>query len=95
MGDLLIRDLPAFAKSDIAAAAKQAGHSISEEAKLRLIQSVVDRKASARKPQSAYDAIRSAFLAEGAILTEEEHSEFMRAVDEMRKDLGRPAPDFE
>jgi hypothetical protein len=95
MGDLLIRDFPAFAKSRIAAAAKEAGHSVSEEAKLRLVQSVVDGETGARKSKSAYDVIRGAVLEHDAILTDEEHAEFMRAVDEMRKDRGRPAPDFE
>ena len=95
MSDLLIRDFPNFAKSRIAAAAKEAGRSISEEAKLRLIQSVVDDGTGVRKPKSAYDVIRGAFLEQDAILTEEEHTKFMRAVDEMRKDMGRPAPDFE
>jgi len=95
MSDLLIRDFPAFVKSRIALAAKEAGHSISEEAKLRLVQSVVDNETGARKPKSAYDVIRGAFLLHDAILSDEEHAEFMRAVDEMRKDMGRPAPDFE
>jgi plasmid stability protein len=95
MGDLLIRDFPAFVKNRIAAAAKEAGHSISEEAKLRLVQSVVDDETGTRKPKSAYDEIRGAFLEHDAILSDEEHSEFMRAVDEMRKDMGSPAPDFE
>ena len=95
MSDLLIRDFPSFAKSRIAAAAKEAGHSISEEAKLRLVQSVVGNESSMRKSKNAYDDIRSAFLEQDAILTEEEHADFTRAVDEMRKDMGRPAPDFE
>lgn len=95
MGDLLIRDFPAFVKGRIAEAAKEAGRSVSEEAKLRLVQSVVDDESGTRRPKNAYDEIRGAFLKHDAILTEEEHAEFMRAVDEMRKDIGRPAPDFE
>jgi antitoxin FitA len=95
MGDLLIRDFPTFVKGRIAEAAKEAGHSISEEAKLRLVQSVVDDETGVRTRKSAYDVIRGAFLEHDAILTEEEHAEFMRAVDEMRKDPGRPVPDFE
>lgn len=95
MGDLLIRDFPNFVKQRIAEAAKQSGRSISEEAKLRLVQSVVDDETGARKPKSAYDELRGFFLQHDAILTDEEHAEMMRAIDEMRKDMGRPMPELE
>lgn len=95
MGDLLIRDFPAFVKERIAEAAKQGGRSLSEEAKLRLVQSVVDDEKGDREPRSAYDELRGFFLRHDAILTEEEHAEMTRTMDEVRKDMGRPVPDFE
>jgi antitoxin FitA len=95
VGDLLIRDFPSFVKERIAEAAKQGGRSLSEEAKLRLVQSVVDDETGARKAKSAYDELRGAFLRNDAILTDEEHAEMMRAIEEMRKQPARPLPDFE
>lgn len=95
MDDLLISDLPTFVKGRIAAAADEAGHSIAEEARRRLVQSVVDEGTGARSPENAYDVLRGIFLAHDAILSDEEHAEFMQAVDGMRNDAGRPVPDFE
>jgi hypothetical protein len=95
MGDLLIRNIPTFVKGRLTDAAKQGGRSISEEAKLRLVQSVVDDETGTRRPKSAYDELRGFFLRHDAILTDEEHAEMMEAIDEMRKDMGRPVPEFE
>ena len=95
MGDLLIRNFPSFVKERIAEAAKQGGRSISEEAKLRLVQSVVDDETGVQKPKTAYDELRGFFLEQDAIMTDEEHTEFMRAVDDLRRDEDRPLPDWE
>jgi antitoxin FitA len=94
MGDLLIKNFPSFVESRIVEAAKQRGRSTSEEAKLRLVQSVVDDETGVRRPKSAYDELRGALLAADAILSDEEHAEFIKAVDELRKDMGRAPPDL-
>ncbi|MGE0279870.1 MAG: plasmid stabilization protein [Rhizobiaceae bacterium] len=95
MSDLLIRDFPSFAKSRIADAAKQNGTSISTEAKRRLIQTLVEDETGTRRTMSAWDELRAAFFEADAILTDEEHEDFMKAIEEGRRDMGRPAPDFE
>jgi hypothetical protein len=95
MGDILIRDFPSFVKQRIAEAAKESGWSVSEEAKRRLVQSVVDDEKGVSKPKSAYDELRGAVLRHDAILTDEEHAEMMKSIEEMRKDMGRPVPEFE
>ncbi len=95
MSDLLIRDFPSFVKQRIADAAKQSGRSLSEEAKRRLVQSVVDDEKEGREPPSAYDELRGYFLRHDAILSDEEHAEMMRSIDEARKLPARPVPDFE
>ena len=95
MGDLLIRNFPSFVKERIAEAARQSGRSLSEEAKLRLVQSVVDDEKPDREPRNAYDEIRGFFLQHDAILSDEEHAEMKRAIEAMRKAPGRPVPEFE
>ena len=95
MGDMLIRNFPALVKERIAEAAKRSGRSISEEAKRRLVQSVVDDEKGASKPLSAYDELRGAFLAHDVLLTDAEHAGMMEAIDELRKRPARPLLDFE
>jgi len=96
MGDLLIRNMPDALKAGLAKKAEQNGRSLSEEAKARLRQSLLDDADTAIRPKrNAYDALRSIFVEEDALLSDEEHAEFMRAIEESRKDIGRPVPDFE
>lgn len=95
MGDLLIRDFPSFVKQRIADAARQSGRSLSEEAKRRLVQSVIDDGKEEREPPNAYDELRGYFVRHDALLTDEEHVEMMRFIDEVRRLPARPLPEFE
>ena len=95
MGDLLVRGIPDAVKTNLAERAKQGGRSLSDEVKLRLVQSLVDDERNPRRYDNAYDAIRRAFVEANAIMSDEEHAEFMRGIEEVRKDMGRPLPDFE
>lgn len=95
MGDLLVRGLSDSVKASLADKAKQGGRSLSEEAKLRLVQSLVDDEQNPRRYENAFSALRRAFIEADAILSNAEHEDFMRAIEEVRKDMGRPAPDFE
>jgi hypothetical protein len=75
-------------------AVRRKGHSISDEVKLRLAPTVAEQDAgTALEKRSAWDEIRGA-LGDN-LMTDEEHAEFMRVVEETRKDFGRPPPDFE
>jgi hypothetical protein len=47
------------------------------------------------KDRGAYDSIRRVFVEAGALMTDDEHTEFMRAIMKGRKAVGRPAPEFE
>ena len=94
MGDLLIRNISSDLKSTLAQKAAQSGRSLSEEAKIRLRRSL-ESEEGPLDTRNAWDVLRGAFVDADALLTEEEHEEFMRAVEEGRKDMGRPAPDFE
>lgn len=95
MGDLLIRDIPEAVRSRLAIKAKQGGRSLSDEVKVRLVQSLAQDEKSLDKYENAYEAIRSVFVEHDALMTEKEHAEFMRVIEEGRKDMGRPVPDFE
>lgn len=93
MGDLLIRNIPEALKADLATRAAKSGRSLSEEAKSLLRQSLDERYE--RKPeQNAYDMIRSAFVEADALMSDEEHRDFLSAIEEGRQDMGRPVPDF-
>jgi antitoxin FitA len=96
MGDLLIRNIPDALKADLTKRAELNGRSLSEEAKARLRKSLLDDADTTVRPKrNAYDALRSIFVEEDALLSDEEHAEFMRAIEEGRRDTGRPVPDFE
>lgn len=89
MGDLLIRDIPDALKTKLSSAASKSGRSLSEEAKIRLRQSLdveVEREAP---PMNAFDMIRSAFLEAGG-----GDGEFAAIMDEIeaesKRDFGRP-----
>ena len=95
MSDLLVRDLPDAVKANLADKAKHGGRSLSDEVKLRLVQSLVDDEQHPKRYDNAFNAIRRAFIENDALMTDEEHAEFMRGIEEGRKDMGRPPPDFE
>jgi plasmid stability protein len=95
MGDLLIRNISDALKRDIAAAADRTGRSLSDEAKELLRKGLIAEKDF--KPMeelNAYDALRAAVA--DCLMTDEEHDEFMAAIEESRKnDLARPGFEFE
>jgi antitoxin FitA len=96
MSDLLIRDLPAAMKADLEQKARQNGRSLSEEAKAQIGRSLaIEDAPPERKYSNAYEAIRSAFVENDALMSDEEHAEFMRAIQDGRRDLGRPPPELE
>ncbi len=95
MGDMLIRNIPDAVKNGLAEKARQSGRSLSDEANLRLARSLAEDEQQPRKFENAYEMIRSAFVEADALMTEEEHAEFMRGIEEGRRDMGRPVPDFE
>ena len=95
MGDMLIRGIPEPLKREIARAAKQDGKSLSAKAIELLHKGMVakeDVKPAAE--QSAWDALRAVFVAEGAI--DDEYSKIMEELEaERKRDFGRPIEDFE
>jgi antitoxin FitA len=94
MGNLLVRDISPALKADLSEAARRKGHSMSEEVKLRLAPSGAKSEVGrAPEQRSAWDEIRAA-LGDN-LMTDEEHADFMRVIEETRKDFGRPPPDFE
>ena len=95
MSDLLVRGVPDAVKTSLAEKAKQGGRSLSDEVKLRLVQSLVDDEVNPRRYDNAYSAIRRIFIEQDALMSAEEHAEFTRAIEEIRKDTTPPVPDFE
>jgi len=95
MGDMLIRGIPEPLKREIARAAKEDGKSLSAKAIELLHKGMVseeDVKPGAE--QSAWDALRSVFVAEGAV--GDEFSKIMEEIEaERKRDFGRPVEDFE
>ena len=92
MGDLLIRDVPDDLKANLAAAARKAGHSLDEEAKLRLRSSMTESSASR---MSGSDFIKSiqALLEDIPMDEREAFSDIMDDIEAGRKrDAGRPSP---
>lgn len=94
MGDLLIRNIPDDLRRGLAKAADVSGLSLSDMAKrvmttgLRAIEPEI-----AAKPRSAWESMREA-LGDN-LLTDEEHEEFMRIIEEGRRHPDRPPPEFE
>lgn len=95
MGDLLIRNIPEAVKESLADKARQGGRSLSDEVTLRLVQSLAEEKEAPAETRNAYEVLRSIFHDNNALMPEEDHAEFMQAVEEMRKDKGRPVSDLE
>jgi plasmid stability protein len=94
MTDLLIRDIPADMKKKIAASAKSAGRSLSDEAKRLILAGLRHEAAKAGAPKDPAKALRAIFHGEN-----EDDEEFARIMDEIeaerKRDFGRPPPDFE
>lgn len=95
MGDLLIRNIPETIKESLADRARQGGRSLSDEVTLRLVRSLAEDGQAPAETRNAYEMLRSVFEDNDALMSDEDHAEFMQAVEDMRKDMGRPVPDFE
>jgi antitoxin FitA len=95
MGDLLIRDVSDAIKNGLADKARQGGRSLSDEVKLRLSKSLAEDEVGPEGRRNAYEVLRGVFVDADALMTDEEHAEFMRAIEEGRRDFGRPVPDME
>ncbi|TPI43600.1 plasmid stabilization protein [Mesorhizobium sp. B2-9-1] len=95
MGDMLIRGIPEPLKHEIEQAARRGGHSLSSKAIDLLRKGIVaEKEAKPERGVSAWDAIRSAFVAENA--TDETFAEIMDEIEaERKRDFGRPVEDFE
>ncbi|MBB6410015.1 plasmid stabilization protein [Mesorhizobium sangaii] len=95
MGDMLIRDIPEPLKREIEQAARKGGQSLSGKAIDLLRKGMVAEREGVSVPGlSAWDAIRSAFVAEDAI--GDEFSAIMDDIEADRKrDFGRRVEDFE
>ncbi|MGV3550498.1 FitA-like ribbon-helix-helix domain-containing protein [Rhizobium sp.] len=97
MGDLLIRDVPDDLKDNLAAAARKAGRSVDEEARLRLrVSANGDGAPEARQaPMSGAEFVRSiqALVADIPLEEREAFSAIMDDIEAGRKrDAGRPSP---
>ncbi|MDB5555513.1 MAG: plasmid stabilization protein [Rhizobium sp.] len=90
MGDLLIRDVPDSLKRDLSEAARKAGRSLSDEAKLRLTQDVNAQEAPKMSGADFVAGIQALF----ADIPYEEREEFAKIMDEVearrKTDFGRP-----
>jgi hypothetical protein len=95
MGDMLIRGIPEPLKREIEQAARKGGQSLSGKAIDLLRKGIVaEKEARPEQRVSAWDAIRSAFVAENA--TDEAFAEIMDEIEaERKRDFGRPIEDFE
>ncbi|MEQ8400975.1 MAG: hypothetical protein RIB53_02925 [Roseitalea porphyridii] len=93
MADIVIRNVPEHVRAALEARARQSGRCLSDEAKALLDDVIEAGRARQAGELNAFDALREAF--EGAFMTDEEHADFMQAIEEMRREGGRPVPDFE
>jgi len=95
MGDMLIRGIPDPLKREIEQAARKGGQSLSGKAIDLLRKGIVaEKEAKQERGISAWDAIRSTFVAENA--TDEMFAEIMDEIEaERKRDFGRPVEDFE
>ncbi len=94
MGDLLIRNISDDLRSALKARAVAGGRSQSEEAKA-MLEGVVKAEAQrSEKPfVSAWEALADIRRDYG--VTDEEHAEFMKIIQEGRKVPDRPPPFFD
>ncbi len=91
MGDMLIRGIPEALKSEIEAAARQHGQSLSDEAINLLRKGIVSEKQAGSLPEnSAWDIIRADFEIHGAV--DDQFAQVLEEVEEERKRyFGRPS----
>jgi len=90
VGDLLIRDVPDGLKRDLSEAARRAGRSLSDEAKLRLTQKTMAPEATKTSGAEFVAGIQALF----ADIPDKEREEFAKIMDEIearrKTDFGRP-----
>ncbi|SCB31746.1 hypothetical protein GA0061100_108200 [Rhizobium hainanense] len=96
MSDLLIRDISEPMKQDIAERAKQAGRSLSDEAKELLRKALVAENSETENSRlSAWDLLRP-ILYDGDDVAATEYARIMDEIEvERKKDFGRSVEDFE
>lgn len=89
MSDLIIHGVPESLRLQLNDVARASGRSPSEEAIAMLAEALAKRpaKTDAAKPGNAWDMLRAA-IGDENMLTDEEHADFMRAIED-----GRRAPD--
>ena len=89
MSDLIIHDVPESLVTQLDDLARESGRSPSEEAIAMLAEALAKRPSNIEtaNPGNAWDVLRAA-IGEENLLTEEEHAEFMQAIEE-----GRRTPD--
>ena len=95
MSDLIIHDVPESLVSQLSDVARASGRSPSEEAIAMLNEALSKQQAkiSAAKPGNAWEFFRAA-IGEDNLMTEEEHAEFMQAIEEGRHGPDRLTPNF-
>jgi plasmid stability protein len=90
VGDLLIRNVPEDLKRELTEAARQAGSSLSDEAKRRLRHSAPEETSVPQTGAEFLQSIQALF----ADIPDEEREEFAKIMDEIeeerKKDFGRP-----
>jgi len=82
MGDFVIRDIPDDLKQDIADLARQSGRSLSDAAKQLLQKGLVSREEELSS--DSYAEYRREFA--DALLTDDEHTEMMSAIDAWKQE---------
>ena len=93
MSDILLRNIAPKLKRDIETRAKRASRSLSDEIKHLISVGLAheNRHGGRSAGESPLEAMRDAF----AGLTSDDQAIFEQALEESRKDFGRPLPDFE
>jgi antitoxin FitA len=94
MGDLLIRNIPDDLRRSLAQAADVSGLSLSALAKRVMTTGLLAIEPEiAVKPRNAWEPNRNALGDD--LLTDDEHEEFMRTIEDGRRHPDRPPPEFE
>ena len=95
MPDLLIRNIAPSQKNDIEKRAEKSKHSLSDEIKhlisLGLMKENEGERAAGEIPLS--EAFRAAFA--DCMMSDEEHAQFTKDMEEHRREQPRPFTDFE
>lgn len=92
--NLLLRDIAPNLKKDIEKKAKSSNRSLSDEIKHLIRLGLLRENESDAQPNevSLGEALRNAFS--DCLMNDEEHAEFTKTLEEHRKEMPRPVPDF-